>query len=558
MGSRTPLAATRVLVCSLLLVTACTRADGTRAAPEIGTESGFPSSPNPKRGGQLVYGLEGESADGYCLSSATLAMSGLQVVRSIYDHLTIPDGTGGYLPYLAESVEPDASNRVWTIKLRPNISFHDGLPLDAEAVKANLDAFRGVPGDHARESLLFAFTLQHIESVDVVNELTVRVTTTVPQSAFPGMLYSSGRVAIMSPTQLHASPEECAANPIGTGPFRFVRWEPGEEMVLRRNPNYWLKAPDGEPYPYLDTIEYRPIPNNDQRIAALREGDINMMHTSAAADMDGSLAELRDAGDINLLVSNTQTELTYAIVNTSRPGLENRDLRRAAAQALDLDRLNELGNAGFAEVARAPFGPGVVGHLADNGYPAYDPEAARRTVEELKADGVSTSFVLLTPDNPANLRLTVIAKGMLNDVGFDVDLEVVSEAQLISRVIEGDFDVAAFRNHPGEDPDLNYVWWYGKGNPVNFGRFDDPVINENLDLGRSSDDPAERKAAYEEVNRRFGSEVWNIWLYSAPWAVAEAGNVHGILGPVMPNGDPPTSRIVNGHPTTGIWIDQQG
>ena len=57
------------------------------------------------------------------------------------------------------------------------------------------------------------------------------------------------------------------------------------------------------------------------------------------------------------------------------------------------------------------------------------------------------------------------------------------------------------------------------------------------------------------MNRRFGSEVWNLWLFSSPWAVAEASNVHGILGPEMPDGAPPTSRIVNGHPTTGIWID---
>lgn len=545
------------LLCTMALLPACGKAAGTETPPlEMGVESGFPDDPQPERGGRLVYGLEGESSEGFCLSSATLAMSGLQVVRSIYDHLTIPDGAGGYVPYLAKTVEPDATNRVWTITLRPDITFHDGLPLDAAAVKANLDAYRGVEGDHARDSLLFAFTWRHIESVEVVNDLTLRVTTAVPQSAFPGMLYSSGRFAIMSPTQLNASPEDCARKPIGTGPFVFSSWEVGERMVLNRNPDYWLIAPDGEPYPYLDSVEFRPTPNNDARIASLREGDLNMMHTSSAADMVGSLEELRDAGAINMLVSDTQTEVTYAIVNTSRPGLDNQELRVAAAQALDLDRLNELGNGGFADPARGPFGPDVMGYLDDNGYPGYDPEAARATVERLRAEGVNTSFKLLTPDNPSNLRLTVIAQQMLRDAGIEVELEVEPEPVLIERVIAGDFDVAAFRNHPGEDPDLNYVWWYGDGNPVNFGRFDDPVINENLDLARSSDDPDERRAAYEAVNRQFGSEVWNIWLFRTLWALASASNVHGMLGPDLPNGEPATSRIVNGHPLTGVWIDR--
>src|SRR5690606_28287688 len=152
-------------------------------------------------------------------------------------------------------------------------------------------------------------------------------------------------------------------------------------------------------------------------------------------------------------------------------------------------------------------------------------------------------------------RLAVLVQQMLNEAGFDVSLDVVAEAELIDRVVAGDFDVASFRNHPGEDPDLNYVWWYGEDNPVNFGRFNDPIINENLDIGRSSGDDAERKAAYEAVNRQFGKEVWNVWIYRAPWAVAEAENVHGILGPTLPSGDPATSRIVNGHPTLGIWID---
>ena len=541
----------------LLLLGACTRGSSSAGpgAPELGVESGLPDHPQPRRGGHLVYGLEAETDTGWCLSSATLAISGLQVVRAIYDPLTIPDGKGGYVPYLAKTLTHDPTFKVWTLTLHSGVTFHDGEPLTAQVVKDNLDAFRGVPGNHKRASLLFAFQLKNIIGVEVVNDLTVQITTQVPQPALPGMLYSSGRLGMMAPKQLNASPEDCADDPIGTGPFRFVDWKPGERLLTARNPDYWVQAPDGQPYPYLDSIEFRPMPNNDERIAALREGTINMLHTSSVADMVGSLAVLRDAGEINLLVSNTQTESVYSLFNTSVPGLDDRETRVAAAQAVDRAKLNDLGNAGFANVLDGPFGPGVLGYLKDNGYPAYDPAAAKRTVARLKAEGKRTSFTLLTPENPANLRLAGIAQSMLKDAGFDIRLEVISEADLVQRVIAGDYEVAAFRNHPGEDPDLNYVWWYGEANPVNFGRFNDPVINDNLDLGRSATDPNVRRKAYEAVNRQFGSEVWNLWLFQTPWAVAEAATVHGILGPPLDAKTPAPPRIVTGHPLIGIWID---
>src|SRR5690606_8341014 len=140
-----------------------------------------------------------------------------------------------------------------------------------------------------------------------------------------------------------------------------------------------------------------------------------------------SLAVLEDAGAINLLISTTQTEATYGIINTARPNLARRELRVAAVQAIDFEQLNEIGNAGFPELAQGPFGEGVPGYLEDNGYPKHDLEAAKATDTKLKEEGVSTAFTFLTPDNPANLRLAVVVQEMLKAAGFDVSLEVVSE-----------------------------------------------------------------------------------------------------------------------------------
>ena len=521
----------------------------------VPVESGMPDTPEPKRGGQLVYGLEAETNGGFCLPEAQLAASGLEVVRALYDPLAVPDAQGDYAPYLAKSIDHDATFKTWTITLRANVTFHDGSKLDATVVKNNLDAYRGAYP--ARSPLLFSFVFKNIAAVSVVNEFTVEVTTKTPWVAFPAALYSSGRMVIVAQAQLDASTEDCETKPIGTGPFSFVSWSRNQSLKTKRNPTYWQQAPDGKSYPYLDAVDFRPMPNSDARLSALQEGELNMLHTSTAADMAENLRQLQDDGAINLLISEERTETSYLMLNVKNKQLASRDVRLALAHAIDRVALNEQSNKGFATVADQPFAPAVLGHLAKPGAPAFDLPAAKKTVAAMKAAGRSTTFRLLTATGPASVRTAVLAKNMLEKAGFTIVLEAESEAAVIDRAINGDFDIASFRNQPGDDPDSNYNWWYGKGNLVNFGRFNDPVINANLEKGRVSSDRETRKAAYEAVNRQFAKESWNLYLWFAPWAVAEASNVHGILGPPLPDsGGPAPARIVTGHPLHGIWIER--
>src|SRR5690606_27761192 len=121
---------------------------------------------------------------------------------------------------------------------------------------------------------------------------------------------------------------------------------------------------------------------------------------------------------------------------------------------------------------------------------------------------------------PAGIRTTVLTIEMLEEAGFDVEFETVPEANLIDRAITGDFQAASFRNQPGDDPDMNYMWWYGKGNPVNFARFDDPVINDALVKGRSEPDEEKRRQLYEGLHKQMAAEVYYAYNWYVPWAVA--------------------------------------
>lgn len=553
---------TRIVAATMALwltATSCSD-DGDDAVARIDlgadpAESATPASDAPVRGGQLVYGIEGDVTS-LCLPEGQLAIAGMQMARAIFDPLVVPNAKGGYSPYLAKSVEPNAEYTEWIITLRPDITFHNGEKLDAQLVKDNLDAYRGVPGGK-RASLLMTFVFKDIDQVTVEDPLTVKVTTTRPWVAFPASLYAGGRLAILAREQLEAEKATCDKEPIGSGPFRLVSWSSDGTVRLAKNENYWIEAPDGDPYPYANAVEFRFMPNDGARISALQRGDINVMHSSASAEIASTMAQLRDAGAINLIVSQDQTETAYYMLNASKAPFDTLEGRVAAAQAIDRARIIREANGGLPTAATGPYAPDVLGHLADNGAPAYDLEAAKKAVQRLKGQGMNTTISILGSTNPSSIRQSVLAKEMLEQAGFTVNLEVEVQSALIQRAIEGDFDMVTFRNQPGDDPDVNSIWWYG-GALLNFGRFEDPTIDALLDKGRVSSEIEVRRAAYEDVNRRLGAQAYNIWLFFQPWAVALAPNVHGVLGPELPNGDQPTTRLANGHSMAGLWIDGRG
>ncbi len=338
-------------------------------------ESGLAEAGDPQRGGTLVYGLEAESSAGFCLSESQLAISGMVVVRAFYDTLTVPNGEGGFSPYLAKSVTPNEDHTEWTITLREGITFHDGSPLDATVVKNNLDAYRGTyPG---RPSLLFMFILQDIADTRVDDPLTVTVTTKRPWVSFPAFLFSSSRLGIMAQAQLDAPADACANKPIGTGPFRFVSWTKNQKLVGERNEDYWQIAPDGEPYPYVDGIELRPLPDGNVRANAIEAGDVNIIHNGEGEKIKNTFRQLRDAGKVNLLVSDEQTEVAFVQLNTSIPPFDDVRMRRALAHGADREDANRRISAGLPQVASVPSAPARSASWKTPGSPSTTPRRPR-------------------------------------------------------------------------------------------------------------------------------------------------------------------------------------
>ena len=335
-----------------------------------GTDSGgTDSSDGPQYGGEVVYGLEAETQGGWCIPEAILAQSGMVVARSIYDFLTVPKDGGGFAPYLAESLERNDDATEWTITLREGVTFHDGTALDATVLKNNIDAWLGRYPN--RTTLLLDLVFDDLDTVEIIDDLTVRLTTTVPWPALPAYLYGGGRLGVMAQAQLD-DPATCDQELIGTGPFVLEEWAENERLSATRNPDYWATDAEGNQLPYLDSIVFRPMQDVDAAINGLLAGELDMMATSDA-EATATLTDAAADGAVDVVQPPASAETDFFMFNESRPPFDDVGAREAVAAATDVETMNEVLNGGTLQPANGPFPPGEPGHLDDTGYPELRP-----------------------------------------------------------------------------------------------------------------------------------------------------------------------------------------
>jgi peptide/nickel transport system substrate-binding protein len=497
----------------------------------------------PKSGGSVQFGLEAETNGGFCLPDSTLAASGIQVVSAIYDTLVTLNAKGEYVPYLAKSVEPNADFTQWTITLRPDVQFHDGTPFDSEALKLNLDTYRGQnPNIKPR---LNVFVWQNVASVEVTGPLSVVVTTKVPWVAFPALLSGSGRTGMVAPAQL-VDRETCATNMIGTGPFKLVDWRPNESLTVAKNTKYWQEG-----LPYLDEIVFQPLTESQSRVVGLQSGDLDLITTGNSQSIL-DLKQSAKAGDNKVIVSDNGAETGYLMLNVSKPPFDDPIARQAVAAGGDARESNRIRNKGLNTIATGPFPPDNPAYVKNNTRIHSVARAKKLNAEYEQKHGQPISFEYLTNPDPETIALAALFKEQEKQAGIDVSIRTVDQATQINEAIAGSFQGVAFRNHPGGDPDTNYVWWHS-GSPTNFGRIDDPEIDRLLDEGRSEPDAAKRVAIYRELNKLFGKELYNLWAWYTLWAVGYQNNVKGVAGPPLPDGGGrPFSLFAGVIPVLGI------
>jgi peptide/nickel transport system substrate-binding protein len=582
-----------------------TGAPPTTVSP-VSEEDDADGDAGPTRGGRLVYGIEADSANPWAPHRVSCAISCMLIMQAISDTLMAPAQDGTFVPNLLESMEPNEDYTVWTMTARDGITFHDGTPFDGAAIAFNINACRFSP--------LTGSALANIADVQADGQ-TVTVTMATPWAAYPASVAAAGTSAscsfMYSPTWLASLPdvpfrtegapyysEEIAATPadgdpaapVGLGPFEFVSYTPGNgnSFIAQRYEDYW-RGPNGitgEELPYLDEVEFVVAVDIASRSAAVQSGQFDIMHTANADE----IASLQDDDGLEGVVANDFGETGYVMLNVAEgvnptiaflQGLEeppamdpegvNADsplvhlsCRKALAHAIDRQRIADERGAGLVSPANGPFPPGAIGYLDDTGYPDFDLDAAQENFEQCQADaGTDTiQFTFNTTNDPFNVETNELVASMWEEAfGGAVQTSVtpVEQGQYIGLALTGDYQALSWRNHGGSDPDVQFLWWFsGAASPIgqlalNFGRFQDPVIDQNLLAQRQSPDPEVRREAVEAVNRAFGENVWNLWTTWTLWGVFHNPQVHNVTGQVAPGGEALRPIIAGRHFLPQVW-----
>lgn len=312
-----------------------------------------------KAGGTLTIGLDAET-DGWNPTASQWAAPSYYVAEAIFDPLVTFGADNKAHPYLAESITPNADFTQWTIKLRPGITFQDGEPLNADALKLQLDKDKA--------SFLVGQLLRPLQSTDKVDDLTVRVNMSEPWVAFPAAMASQAGF-IAAPKELNATGAEATDRPIGTGPYVFKEWARDDHLTATKNPNYWRK---GTPYP--DQVVFRVIPDDQSRLASLQSKQIDLTYTGAASVI------MQERGDKSLRMKEADTDPTTMIMlNNAVAPTDDLRVRQALSLATDAKQLISTVGQGLAKQADGPYLPDSPWY-APSGYPlSPDLNKARRS-----------------------------------------------------------------------------------------------------------------------------------------------------------------------------------
>jgi peptide/nickel transport system substrate-binding protein len=579
--------------------------DDTSATDETEPEGDAPSAPespgehhvtdegDPVQGGTLVYGVDADTANAWAHYRASYTNSGYIALSAISDSLFAVNDKGENVPLLVDTVEANDDYTEWTLTMRDGIKFHDGTPLDGAAVKFNIDACRAAP--------LTAGALTTIGDVTADGQ-TVTISTAggTPWVAFPAYFTYGSCGYMLSPKWLgslpdvpqrqEASPVYDAAlaatpadgdpaAPVGLGAFVFESYTPGNgnSFIANRNPDYW-RGPNGitgEDLPYLDSIEAVVAVDIDSRSNSLRSGQFDAMQTANADAINQFLQD--DAFETTS--NDLYAETGYTLLNVAEgPDVDpdgsnaaspflNLNCRKALAEAIDSQRYADERGAGLVQVANGPFPPGSIGYLEDTGYPKYDVDAAQADMEtclsELGTDSIEFSFN--TTNDPFNVESNSLIISMWDEAFGDqvkATITPIEQGAYIGLALTGAFQAQGWRNHGGSDPDQQRLWWQSASvSPVgelalNFGRFSDPVIDENLEIIKTNPDPDARQEAAEAINKQFGKQVYNWWLTWTLWGIPTQPYVNGIEANVLPDGSQGVGLAYAGrHQVNQIWCD---
>ena len=422
------------------------------AAPAASSEAAAPAV-DDKMGGVIVFGRSGDSV-GLDPARETDGES-FYATHQIFDTLVeSKTGTTETIPALATSWDVSDGGLTYVFHLREGVKFHDGTPMNADAVVFSLD--RQLSEDHPYyEYGPWKYWTNYmgmsaiVESITAVDDMTVEFKLQKVEAPFIANL-AMDFAGIVSPTAFMADPEGFSTNPVGTGPFKFVSWTKDSDIVLDKNEDYWEEV-------YLDRVILKVIPDATARWLALQKGEVDLIDFPAADDLPAMEAD----PDVKL-IQQPGLNVGYLALNTEKKPYDDKRVRQAMNYAINQDEIIEAVYGSAGQAAKNPIPPTMWSYNDDiEGY-GYDVEKAKALLAEAGyADGFKTeiwAMPVARPYNPDARKIAEIMQAQLAKINVEVEIISYEWGTYLDKTDTGEHQ-AAMLGWTGDngDPD-NFLW----------------------------------------------------------------------------------------------------
>jgi peptide/nickel transport system substrate-binding protein len=437
------------------------------------------------------------------------------VFSALCDKLIDVDEKLNYVPQLATSYQWSADGKALTMKLRSDVTFHDGEKFDAAAVKFNIERHKTMQGSNRSGEL------RPVTSVDVIDPTTVRLNLSAPFT--PLLAALADRAGMMVSPKAAQNSTNFASAPVCSGPFKFVERVAQDRIVFEKYAGYWNKAAI-----HFDRVVYTPIPDATVRLANLRSGQLDFIERVASSDVAKLATEPRfkvskitEIGYQGITINLGKSDKAQA----NPLGRDNR-VREAFELSLDRQGIVQVVMDGEAVAGNQWVPPSSSFYTKSNPVPQRDVAKAKALLKE--AGVPNPSFTLMTPTTSDAQKIAQVVQAMAKEAGFDVKIQSTEFATSLNLADKGDFDAYVLAWSGRADPDGNVYSFLACKQPLNYSGYCKPEVDALLNEARSKQTVADRLKAYEQVNKFAQNDNPILYLYHRNWLWAYNAKLTGV------------------------------
>jgi len=439
------------------------------------------------------------------------------VFTSLCDKLFDITPQAEIVPQLVTDYSVSADGLALDLTVREDVTFHDGTPLDAAAVKYNLERSKTLPGS------MRASEIAQVTSVDVTGPYSVRLNLSQPFSPLIAQLADRAGMMI-SPTAAEAAGEQFGTSPVCSGPYKFVQRVAQDRIVLEKYAGYWNAAA----FP-IENVVFLPIPDTSVRLANLQSGDLDLIERPSPTDL-GTVA-----GDSDLAMESVPSlgyqGITINISNPSQkdtPLAKDARVREAFELALDRNVINDVVFDGKFVVGNQAVAPTSPWYTAAYPIPQRDVERAKALLAEA---GYTTPVPveLMVANNPDAVRVGEVVQALAGEAGFAVTVRATEFATALDLQDAGDYDAFQVGWSGRLDPDGNIHAFQTCDGSLNVTGYCDPEVDAALNAARAASAQPERKGFYDEAALRYLPNRNIIYLYHTQLFFPHTTKLHGFV-----------------------------